>query len=547
MTSRPSRLEPSKRRCTGSRAPSVGSWRCGSSRDERTGTSPVSSAATRPPARCGSRGRSSVCATTWRSLRDDSVTPRLPSLPCAAAERLNGSISQQRRPRMRAHRRVVAFGAVALALGATLAAGVAAIATGRSGRDAAVFARTAKLNASRGPVARGLSLDGTALVAHRAGGKQMLGSLGGGGEHRRHVRRLLVVAPARADQARRARPGARHRPARRHSERPPLRPAEREGRSARQRGGVAGRLDERFDRVRRRREPDGPPEHPLPRPDRGRRLTQLEAASLDERAGALPPVRMGPKRTARSSRCSGLRGRRPVRLFRSRRSTSARARRVRDRRLARRDEGARRRRHPFVRPTEPCTEVGALGREPEPLERRRSQMKALSVLVVIAAALAWTLPAPASVFYYDRTSLIYSYFEAVDNYGDWTGVRGGSGIGTDACQHYNWIPRGYYSVYWHDDWYAGTVIQGRVWRLSDYQCSNGVRRTELFVHSEENSQQGQSCYADGSDSPFCWEGDHDYYSYGCIKVARRPTPSDLRQIDSFVHTYGAATDLWVYS
>ena len=174
-------------------------------------------------------------------------------------------------------------------------------------------------------------------------------------------------------------------------------------------------------------------------------------------------------------------------------------------------------------------------------------MKALSVLVVIAAALAWTLPARASVFYYDRTSLIYSYFEAVDNYGDWTGVRGGSGIGTDACQHYNWIPRGYYSVYWHDDWYAGSVIQGRVWRLSDYQCSNGVRRTELFVHSEENSQQGQSCYADGSDSPFCWEGDHDYYSYGCIKVARRPTPSDLRQIDSFVHTYGAATDLWVYS
>ncbi len=59
-------------------------------------------------------------------------------------------------------------------------------------------------------------------------------------------------------------------------------------------------------------------------------------------------------------------------------------------------------------------------------------MKALSVLVVIAAALAWTLPARASVFYYDRTSLIYSYFEAVDNYGDWTGVRAGSGIGTDA-------------------------------------------------------------------------------------------------------------------
>ena len=27
---------------------------------------------------------------------------------------------------------------------------------------------------------------------------------------------------------------------------------------------------------------------------------------------------------------------------------------------------------------------------------------------------------------------------------------------------------------------------------------------------------------------------------------RLPVPSDLRQVDSFVHTYGAATDLYVY-
>ena len=138
--------------------------------------------------------------------------------------------------------------------------------------------------------------------------------------------------------------------------------------------------------------------------------------------------------------------------------------------------------------------------------------------------------------------------DVLNDAGYWTGdIRAGSGIDTDACQHNNWIPLGAYDVLWHDDYYTGSKIQGRVWRLSDYQCSNGVRRTELFVHSEETSQQGQSCGSAGTDYPFCWEGDHDYYSYGCIKLARQPVPSDLRQVDNLVHTEGAATDLWVFS
>src|SRR4051812_45547293 len=83
---------------------------------------------------------------------------------------------------MRAHRRVAVAGAVAVGLAAALAAGVVAIATGRSGHDAVVFARTAKLTVAHGAVAKGLSLDGNALVAHRATGKHVLGSLGGGDE-----------------------------------------------------------------------------------------------------------------------------------------------------------------------------------------------------------------------------------------------------------------------------------------------------------------------------------------------------------------------------
>jgi hypothetical protein len=174
-------------------------------------------------------------------------------------------------------------------------------------------------------------------------------------------------------------------------------------------------------------------------------------------------------------------------------------------------------------------------------------MKIPCLVAAGLGALVLAAPAPASYFYYQRTSLINSVFEGLDNYGGDTGnIRAGSGSGTDACQHYNWIPRGYYNVLWHDDYYGGSAIQGRVWRLSDYQCSNGVRRTELFIHSEETSGQGQYCPSSGDDA-FCWEGDNDYYSYGCIKLARQPVPSDLRQVDSFVHSSGAATDLWVYS
>jgi len=126
------------------------------------------------------------------------------------------------------------------------------------------------------------------------------------------------------------------------------------------------------------------------------------------------------------------------------------------------------------------------------------------------------------------------------------GVRGGSGSGTNQCQTNNRIPLGTYSVPFHNGNYAGSLIQGRVWRLSDYQCSNGVRRTELFVHSEETSSQGQSCPTPGDD-PFCWEGNDDYYSNGCIKVARPPGSNHLGQVDSFVHQYGAATSLIVTS
>jgi hypothetical protein len=83
---------------------------------------------------------------------------------------------------MRAHRLALGLGAVVLVLGAGLAAGLVAIATGGSGKDAAVFSRTAKLTVSTGEIGTGLTLDGVTLVAKRATGKRVLGSIGNGDE-----------------------------------------------------------------------------------------------------------------------------------------------------------------------------------------------------------------------------------------------------------------------------------------------------------------------------------------------------------------------------
>jgi hypothetical protein len=99
---------------------------------------------------------------------------------------------------MRAHRRALALGVLALSVGAGIAAGVVAIATGRSRPEPAVFARTAKLTASRGTVGNGLSLDGATLVAAKAGGNQVLGTLGGGDELIAPLTGSLVPVAARS-------------------------------------------------------------------------------------------------------------------------------------------------------------------------------------------------------------------------------------------------------------------------------------------------------------------------------------------------------------
>jgi hypothetical protein len=134
--------------------------------------------------------------------------------------------------------------------------------------------------------------------------------------------------------------------------------------------------------------------------------------------------------------------------------------------------------------------------------------------------------------------------------------RGGSGNGNrDGCQTNAWIHNGRhdidlnwpYGINGHADHFDGgpNGIHGRVWAIKNYDCDGNRTkyplRTGLFIHSEETPSQGQTC---GGSTAYienqCWDGVNDYYSYGCIKIARRPVVSgyyDLRRADEWHHAY----------
>ena len=122
----------------------------------------------------------------------------------------------------------------------------------------------------------------------------------------------------------------------------------------------------------------------------------------------------------------------------------------------------------------------------------------------------------------------------------YTGYRAGSGSSTDECWvGKGWLPGGWYDMWGHWNNYNGGQIFGRVWRLSDHTCRNGsTRRTELFIHTEETSNDGQNCNSE----PQCWDGANDYYSAGCIKVSwpRLGFPNTIGLIHQSFHDNGGS-------
>ncbi|MFI8358207.1 hypothetical protein [Streptomyces cyaneofuscatus] len=97
--------------------------------------------------------------------------------------------------------------------------------------------------------------------------------------------------------------------------------------------------------------------------------------------------------------------------------------------------------------------------------------------------------------------------------------RAGSGNGsTNACKpNAGWLPNGSYKIEFHKKNFNGSAIKGYVIKLQDKKCSNGTKRTELFIHSEmqKNGKQGPK---KGKDSPWRWDGNGDYKSLACIKL-----------------------------
>ena len=96
------------------------------------------------------------------------------------------------------------------------------------------------------------------------------------------------------------------------------------------------------------------------------------------------------------------------------------------------------------------------------------------------------------------------------------------------------------SFTYHDKSNTGELISRSttdVWRLQDKRCNGGTGtlRTDLFIHSEENLSNEQDCgYGTPYIERFCWDGDGDFYSVGCIKISRAypPAPTDLARLHS---------------
>jgi hypothetical protein len=169
--------------------------------------------------------------------------------------------------------------------------------------------------------------------------------------------------------------------------------------------------------------------------------------------------------------------------------------------------------------------------------------RAIILVAVLTVGSMLVATANASIFRYQRLgTTIDGHIRNECGYQCMTNWhRAGSGNGgTSECAYGNWIPVGTYNVEFHANNYDGSLIKGRVWKISNHPCSNGVTRTDLFVHSEETAANGQTC-GTPYDQRWCWDGPSDYYSEGCIKIARQPIGadglSDLGRLNNWAATY----------
>jgi hypothetical protein len=116
--------------------------------------------------------------------------------------------------------------------------------------------------------------------------------------------------------------------------------------------------------------------------------------------------------------------------------------------------------------------------------------------------------------------------------------RAGSGFPgastTNACvKGHGWLPDGSYTLRQYDD-YAGSLIHGRAFRLSNKTCADGTLREDLFIHTEAGP--GNTQCADGPGDQICrWEFPkvNDYTSHGCIKLSPSAISTLVRDYQHF--------------
>ncbi|MFH8346205.1 hypothetical protein [Streptomyces sp. NPDC018045] len=127
--------------------------------------------------------------------------------------------------------------------------------------------------------------------------------------------------------------------------------------------------------------------------------------------------------------------------------------------------------------------------------------------------------------------------------------RAGSGqggaAGRDECaRNQGWLPDGTYPVLSHTTRKKGgrDGINGYAIRIADKVCRDGrTQRTALFLHSEMRPDGTQAAAQPGRDNPYRWDGDVDYRSLGCVKLA----PADIKHLFAEARRYGRPTSLKV--
>jgi hypothetical protein len=113
-----------------------------------------------------------------------------------------------------------------------------------------------------------------------------------------------------------------------------------------------------------------------------------------------------------------------------------------------------------------------------------------------------------------------------------SGARSGDNK-NDCAVNVGWIPDtdqpSYDNQYWLDHYesYPGSLIHGTAWLImnsryggsyANCDSDSSWERSELLIHSEMTGDHEQDCSGD-PDDPWCWDGQDDYYSLGCIKVS----------------------------